>query len=214
MPRAARTDENQKDLVKYLRDRRARVHVTSMYGGLGFDFIAVYMGGVAFCEVKNPDKPKADRRLTENEKAAQALYGKRYYVLETIDDCARMLGQMRGGSMNQPDDGALKIQRSEYNALQSRLISVERRLARLETFGKAKEVIEPYTAGLSVSPEEILSGLRTKSVVKAKHCVWARMHLSGMSLREIGRHFSCNHTAVRHGVRAHKKSNCSGCESV
>ena len=65
--RAARVDENQAAIVDALRKAGASVFVASKVGG-GFPDLVVGYGGTTYLlEVKNPNKPKADRQLTPEQ---------------------------------------------------------------------------------------------------------------------------------------------------
>ena len=65
--RAARVDENQAAIVDALRKAGASVFITSMVGDSFPDLVAGYGGTTYLLEVKNPNKPKADRQLTPKQ---------------------------------------------------------------------------------------------------------------------------------------------------
>lgn len=94
--RRSRSDDNQRELVKALRKLGAHVDIVSMVGGLGYDLIVNFFDDVRVCEVKDPSKPKSDQALTQSELKAQAIWGTRYVILKTIDDCWSMLDEMTG----------------------------------------------------------------------------------------------------------------------
>ena len=65
--RAARVDENQAAIVTALRKAGASVFIASKVGGGFPDLVCGYGGYTYLLEVKNPNKPKADRQLTEDQ---------------------------------------------------------------------------------------------------------------------------------------------------
>ena len=65
--RAARVDENQAAIVDALRKAGCSVFVASKVGGGFPDLVVGYGGQTYLLEVKNPNVPKADRQLTEEQ---------------------------------------------------------------------------------------------------------------------------------------------------
>lgn len=96
MRRASKVDANQGEVVDYLRKRGAVVDIVSMVPNLGYDLVVGFMGATAIVEVKDGEKEPARRALTESEQAAARRWGSRYYVVENLNDCSAMLGEMRG----------------------------------------------------------------------------------------------------------------------
>ncbi len=67
--RVRRIDENQPDAVDYLRGAGYGVRITSAVGGGFPDLVVARERFTALVELKNPDKPKRDQRLTLPEQA-------------------------------------------------------------------------------------------------------------------------------------------------
>lgn len=63
----ARIDINQKDIVKYLRERNVTVAHMHMIGGGFPDIVCGYKGKNFLFEIKNPDQPPSARKLTAAE---------------------------------------------------------------------------------------------------------------------------------------------------
>lgn len=68
MKRAARIDENQPDIVKSLRELGASVQPLHGVGCGCPDLLIGYKGRNYLIEIKNPDKPKCDQKLTKDQK--------------------------------------------------------------------------------------------------------------------------------------------------
>jgi len=67
MKRAARIDENQPDIVHALRALGASVQPLHAVGGGCPDLLVGFRGRNFLLEVKNPDKPKGDQKLTPKQ---------------------------------------------------------------------------------------------------------------------------------------------------
>ena len=87
MRRAARVDENQAEIVAALREIPG-VTVRSLAAvGDGFPDISVgYRTVNYFFEIKNPSKPKRDRRLKPKQKKFREEWTGQVHIAETIKD--------------------------------------------------------------------------------------------------------------------------------
>lgn len=72
------------------------------------------------------------------------------------------------------------------------------------------ELVERIAAEHHVTVEDVCSRWRAKSVSAARHKVWSRLRVMGLSLPEIGALFGRDHTTVLVGVRrAHERATAS-----
>lgn len=94
MRRAARVDDNQREIVEALR--RAGCSVWSLAGvGKGFPDLAVgFRGCNLFLEVKDGSKPPCKRRLTPDEEAFHTSWRGHVAVVESVEDALRIVGLM------------------------------------------------------------------------------------------------------------------------
>lgn len=90
MRRSARVDANQSHLVAALRSF-ASVAVTSAVGKGFPDIVVGYRGRNYLFEIKDPKKPPSARRLTEHESDWHRLWLGQVHVVETLDDCLRVM---------------------------------------------------------------------------------------------------------------------------
>lgn len=93
---SARIDENQPDLVAFLRKAGASVQLLSKVGQGCPDLLVGYLELTVAAEVKNPAKPRADQELTP----AQVLWfkawnGDKPWILKNESDCLELLAHMR-----------------------------------------------------------------------------------------------------------------------
>ena len=82
--KAAKRDDNEKEIVEYLRAAGARVQF--MDKDAGFDLLVTYHGKHLVVEVKNPLRKW---KLTDAEKETQEQMedkGASYFIIETLDD--------------------------------------------------------------------------------------------------------------------------------
>jgi len=85
-------DKNEPLITEILR--KMNVDYCLLPEGAGAD-ILVYLGPLMLIEVKNPDVPKYDRRLTERELEVQDIcgqFGNPYHVVETPEEMAKIVG--------------------------------------------------------------------------------------------------------------------------
>lgn len=94
MRRAARVDDNQREIVEELR--RVGCSVWSLAGvGKGFPDLAVgFRGRNLFLEVKDGSKPPCKRRLTPDEEAFHASWRGHVAVVESVEDALKIVGVM------------------------------------------------------------------------------------------------------------------------
>lgn len=94
MRRAARVDDNQREIVEELR--RVGCSVWSLAGvGKGFPDLAVGVRGRnLFLEVKDGSKPPCKRRLTPDEEAFHASWRGHVAVVESVEDALKIVGVM------------------------------------------------------------------------------------------------------------------------
>lgn len=95
MRRSARTDSNQAEIVKALRNAGAEVyhiHTIKNYA----DLIVYYNNKTYTVEVKDGSKPPSSRKLTEGElKAKEKIEstGVRYWVINSVQEALDMLNE-------------------------------------------------------------------------------------------------------------------------
>lgn len=94
MRRAARVDDNQRQIVDALR--RVGCSVWSLAGvGKGFPDLAVgFRGRNLFLEVKDGSKPPCKRKLTPDEEAFHASWRGHVAVVESVEDALKIVGVM------------------------------------------------------------------------------------------------------------------------
>lgn len=86
MRRAAKTDNNQAELVKGLRKIGAKVFPTHTVGK-GFPDLVVAFGGHNWLvEVKDPEKPPSGRKLTKDEATFFDLWTAPVFVIHTVEE--------------------------------------------------------------------------------------------------------------------------------
>ena len=85
MRRAARVDDNQKEIVNGLRRVGASVLIVSQLKNC-FDILVGYNGVNYIMEIKDGKKPLSQRRLTTGEKEFKNKWkGGKYHVVETLE---------------------------------------------------------------------------------------------------------------------------------
>lgn len=91
MGRAKRIDENQPAIVKALEDSGCTVQSLSAMGVGVPDLIVGRAGANYFIEIKNPDKPKADRQLNPTQVKWHDNWKGQCDVAYTVDDALRIV---------------------------------------------------------------------------------------------------------------------------
>ncbi len=92
--RAARVDDNQGEIVAYLRSMVASVQVLSAVGKGCPDLLVGYRRRNVLIEVKDGDKPPSKRKLTPDEREWHALWRGEVRIAESIDDARSILEAM------------------------------------------------------------------------------------------------------------------------
>ena len=92
MRRAAKVDGNQSEIVRYLRAMGASVYPTHVVGGGFPDIVVGYRGVNYLFEIKDPSQPPSRRKLTPEELAFHDGWGGQVAVVETVEDCVRVMG--------------------------------------------------------------------------------------------------------------------------
>jgi len=91
MRRAAKVDDNQKDIVKALRAIGATVRIVTQGEGIP-DLLVGFRGHTVLMEVKDGNKPPSARKLTEAEqKFFEEWRGGMLAVVESVDDAIALL---------------------------------------------------------------------------------------------------------------------------
>lgn len=90
-----RTDRNQSEIVRALRQAGASVHPTHELGK-GFPDLAVgYRKKNFLLEVKDPLQPPSRKRLTPDEKVWHETWGGEVTVVETAEEALRLIGAIQ-----------------------------------------------------------------------------------------------------------------------
>ena len=88
--RKARIDSNQPKLVKQIRQLGATVKVVSQIKGFCDIVVGISCKNYLF-EIKDPDKPPSQRKLTPKEIEFRDTWKGRYDIVETIEDVIRII---------------------------------------------------------------------------------------------------------------------------
>ena len=92
MRRAARVDENQREIVAALRAAGATVEPLH-FVGRGFpDILVGYRGRNYLIEIKDGRKPPSRRRLTPDEQAWHERWRGQVAVAESVEDALKIIG--------------------------------------------------------------------------------------------------------------------------
>lgn len=83
--RAKKTDKNQPEIVKALRDAGCSVQVLSEAGKGIPDLMVGYLGGTYLLEVKDGLAPKADRQLTPRQVKWHREWKGHVAVVESVE---------------------------------------------------------------------------------------------------------------------------------
>lgn len=95
--RAGRIDANQPKIVKELERIGCTVQILSGVGKGVPDLAVGHRGLTFFLEVKNPEKPKADRQLTEDQLKWHIAWRGHVAVVETVADAFAAIGILVAG---------------------------------------------------------------------------------------------------------------------
>lgn len=86
-----RVDSNQRQLVKELRSIGCSVAITSQLGSGFPDIVVGYRGVNYLLEIKDPDKPPSQRKLTTDEIEFQDKWKGQYAVIHTLEEFMTIL---------------------------------------------------------------------------------------------------------------------------
>jgi hypothetical protein len=89
--RAARVDENQKYIVKGLRAMGVAVQPLHAVGQGCPDLLVGYKHKNYLIEIKNPDKPKSDQKLTKDQIAWHKLWTGQVAVARSLTDAIAII---------------------------------------------------------------------------------------------------------------------------
>lgn len=91
MRRAARTDSNQQEIVRFLRGIGATVQPTHAVGDGFPDLVVGWRGATVLIEVKDGSRCPSARRLTPDEERFHAEWrGGPLFVVHDVDDAIRL----------------------------------------------------------------------------------------------------------------------------
>jgi hypothetical protein len=93
MRRAARTDRNQTEIVKALRDMGAVVLITSQLKNC-FDILVYYRGSTLTVEIKDGTAPLSKQKLTEGELRFRdkiESIGIPYFIIRSKEEAINLL---------------------------------------------------------------------------------------------------------------------------
>jgi hypothetical protein len=91
MRRAARIDDNQPEIVAYLRQRGASVQILSAVGQGCPDLLVGYRTATVPVEIKDGAKPPSRQALTPDEALWMAQWAGSYRVVRSVDDAEQLL---------------------------------------------------------------------------------------------------------------------------
>lgn len=88
---AKRTDANQGEIVKALRDMKATVQILSAVGKGCPDILIGYRGHNFLAEIKDGKKPPSARKLTEDEAKFHDEWKGHVCILNSIEDAINLI---------------------------------------------------------------------------------------------------------------------------
>ena len=89
---SAKSDDNQPEIVAEFRRLGASVTPTHMVGSGFVDIVVGHEGRNYLVEIKDGAKQPSQRKLTPDEQEYHANWKGTLHIVETIDDCAGVLG--------------------------------------------------------------------------------------------------------------------------
>ena len=92
MRRAARTDDNQQQIVKQLRQLGCSVAITSMIGKGFPDLVIGYKNKNFLVELKDGSKPKSQKGLTMDEAKFFTAWKGQCDKCESLEEVCRIIG--------------------------------------------------------------------------------------------------------------------------
>ena len=90
--RASRVDDNQKEIVQSLRKFGCSVYIVSQLKGF-CDIVVGWRGYNYLFEIKDPNKPPSQRKLTPKEKEFHESWNGQVAVIYTADDVVKILAE-------------------------------------------------------------------------------------------------------------------------
>lgn len=96
MRRAARVDDNHKEITDALRDIGATVQSLAALGQGVPDLLVARQGGLWLMEVKDGKKPPSKRKLTPDEEAWIAAWAAPVHIVESIEQALAVVGAIEG----------------------------------------------------------------------------------------------------------------------
>ena len=90
MRRAARRDDNERDIIKAMRECGAFIKAVNDEGA--FDLLVWYNGHTLLLEVKDGSKPPSARRLTDAEQKFHDEWpGNNLYIVKSVQEALDLL---------------------------------------------------------------------------------------------------------------------------
>lgn len=99
MRKKGRVDENQKEIVSGLRAIGATVALLSSLGSGIPDILVGFRGKNYLMEIKNPEKPIRDQRLTKDEQVWIDAWWGQVDVVKTLGEGLVVIGAKNGKRM-------------------------------------------------------------------------------------------------------------------
>lgn len=96
MRRAARTDDNQKEIVSTFRQLGCSVETTHTLGSGFPDIVVGCFGFNLLVEIKDGAKPPSKRKLTPDEERWHQLWTGQIDIVESSDDVLSLVQKYRG----------------------------------------------------------------------------------------------------------------------
>ncbi len=91
MRRAAKIDDNQKEIVKTFRAYGCSVKSLAAVGEGFPDLCIGYMGKNWLVEVKDGSKPPSKRALTPQQQMVHAMWDGTIYIVESVEDVMQLV---------------------------------------------------------------------------------------------------------------------------
>jgi hypothetical protein len=91
MRRAAKVDENQSDIVNGLMLFGAKVQLLHAVGQGCPDILVGFNGKNFLIEIKNPDKPKGDQKLTPDQVKWHKFWTGQKAIAHTLDEALQII---------------------------------------------------------------------------------------------------------------------------
>lgn len=93
MRRNAKVDSNQKEIVDALREYGATVLIVSQLKN-AFDILVGFNSKLYIVEIKDGNKPKSARKLTDGEQKCKEFFervGCKYNIVESVEDAINLI---------------------------------------------------------------------------------------------------------------------------